>query len=94
MYDIIGKKIKRLTVFVVGVVATICIIGMIVFAFISDNFIADGDSTYKLTIIIVAAFVMIAVLAWVLSFFMYGFGELIDKATDIDKKLDEINKKI
>ncbi|MBQ9950148.1 MAG: SHOCT domain-containing protein [Clostridia bacterium] len=73
MYRNIGKKIKSLAV-VMFVLLAIVSIGLGIFLLCS--------SFYMMPVGIV---VLVAgpVLAWISSFILYGFGELIDKVSDI-----------
>ena len=76
MYDNIGKKIKLVTQIVTGVLIVFCFVICFLRAIYST-----GGNVAKYLI----AAPIIAVLIWVNSFFMYGFGELIDKVCDIER---------
>lgn len=69
-FENIGSKIKTLAVVltVVGIVASV------IFGF----FILSANAGYGLLIMIVGSLI-----SWVSSFFTYGFGELIEKTTEI-----------
>ena len=73
MYDDIGGKIKGLAkaTFIIGAIAAV-IIG-IMFMALDDELIGIG-----LLIMILGPIV-----AWVSTWFLYGFGELIEKTCDI-----------
>ena len=75
MFDDIGKKIKSLATILcwVGIIAYV--IAAIVMFSIDDDLIGIG-----FLLLIVGP-----LMSWVGSFFMYGFGELIDKACDIER---------
>ena len=75
MYDNIGGKIKGLAKasFIVAAIAEV-ITGIALMA-------ADEDLIlYGLLVLVVGPIV-----AWVSSWLLYGFGELIDKASDIER---------
>ena len=77
MFDNIGKKIKILAVvlFVLIAVGGFCV-GMGIMA-VNDNLVAPGLS-------------MIfgcPIAAWILSWLLYGYGELIDKTASIESIL-------
>jgi hypothetical protein len=72
MYDHIGKKIKSLAVWTFIVEA----IGSIITGFI---LMTDEDVLYILLVFFGP------IVAWVSSWLLYGFGELIDKACDIER---------
>ena len=83
MYDNIGKKIKGLAkaAFIVET------IGVIISALVM---MAEDED------MIPAAFCMILIgplVAWVASWMLYGFGELIDKACDIERNTRRTNEK-
>ena len=69
-FENIGSKIKTLAVVltVVGIVASV------IFGF----FILSANAGYGLLIMVVGSLI-----SWVSSFFTYGFGELIEKTTEI-----------
>lgn len=73
MYDNIGKKIKILA-------QVFCIIEAIGAAIASIALMVDDEDSIPigLLILIVGPFV-----AWVSSWLLYGFGELIDKTSEI-----------
>ena len=74
MYENIGKKIKILAKILFGVLCAIGVIGGIVIASIDDYY----------TLIGVIVMVLLPLTAWISSWFLYGFGEIIDKLTDIE----------
>lgn len=73
MYDNIGKKIKGLAKALFIIEAIAAVIAGIVFWSIDEEFFFIG------LLVIVGG----ALLAWISSWFLYGFGELIDKTCDI-----------
>ena len=76
MFDNIGKKIKALT-------KISCWIG--IFASLITGFIFLSIDEELFLIIGLPIMIGGPLLFWISSFFMYGFGELIDKACDIEK---------
>ena len=76
MFDDIGKKIKTLAT----VSCVVCSISYVITAFIM---FANGDDD----LIGLGFLCLLAgpLLSWVGSFFIYGFGELIDKACEIER---------
>ena len=80
MYNNVGKKIKGLAVFV-------CFVGILASFGLGVSVIASSENVVLGVLIICIG----VVLSWVGCFFMYGFGELIDKVSvDITKILSTI----
>ncbi len=82
MFDNIGSKIKGLATVIcwIGIIISI-IIGFMTFA--QFNRLAPGRGVLMAILIIAGG----SLLSWIGSFVLYGFGELIDKADSIDRKL-------
>lgn len=80
MFDNIGKKIKSLA-------SILCWVGIIAYVIAAIIMIAIGVDEYEdgLTVFGVILLFVGPLMSWVSSFFMYGFGELIDKACDIER---------
>lgn len=77
MYKNIGKKIKGLATGFFIVEALASVIGSIVIL---------ADAYYDTEIVTgVLLLILGPVVAWVSSWLLYGFGELIDKASDIER---------
>ena len=74
MYNNIGQKIKHfaMTLFVIGTVCSI-LMGSYIVIFSDLDMAAVG-----ILVVIIGSF-----LSWVSTFLLYGFGELIEKATEI-----------
>ena len=72
MFDNIGGKIK-------GLAKVICWVGII--ASIVTGFAMSVTNENILPLLLIGG--LGSVMSWVSSFFMYGFGELIDKACEI-----------
>ena len=74
MYNNIGQKIKHfaMTLFVIGTVCSI-LMGSYIVIFLDLDMAAVG-----ILVVIIGSF-----LSWVSTFLLYGFGELIEKATEI-----------
>ena len=75
MYDNIGEKIKGLAIAFFIVEAIAAVIAGIALMAIDEDLILFG----ALTLIVGP------VVAWVSSWLLYGFGELIDKTCDIER---------
>lgn len=81
MFDNIGKKIKSLA-------SVLCWVGIIAYVItaIIMFILSSMDDGNGLFIGLGFAFLIVGpLLSWVSSFFMYGFGELIDRACDIER---------
>jgi len=77
MFDNIGGKIKRLAV-------VLCIIGIVISVIIGSTMMQSEYLTTPGILVILAGFA----LAWISSFFTYGFGELIEKVGKIESALN------
>ena len=85
MFDNIGRKIKTLA-------KIICWIGIIASVILAIIMFASAEESYNEETNIVLGFVYLiggTLLSWIGSFFAYGFGELIEKATEIEKNTRE-----
>lgn len=83
MFENIGKKIKRLA-------ETICWIGIIISVIGSIILFTISADAYEPTGLIIAGFSILifgTLFSWIGSFFMYGFGELIDNSQEIKEDL-------
>ena len=74
MFDNIGRKIK-------GLAKLICYAGIIVSLYFGCSMIADKRTEYGIIVIVIGA-----ILAWVGSFTLYGFGELVENSAIIAGK--------
>lgn len=76
MYNEIGKKIKTLAkvLTVLGIVASV-IYGIVILSF---------EQNWGIIYILIMPF-----LIWASSFVLYGFGELIEKVCNIEKKIGQ-----
>lgn len=73
MFDNIGSKIKSLaTIF--------CWIGILISVFIGSFLLGNNKNNALLGILLIA---IGSLISWIGSFFMYGFGELIAKTSEI-----------
>lgn len=79
MFNNIGKKIKSLAIFVF----VLGVIGSIVGAIVDLAVMMTGIGIVLLPVGIV--------LSWISVFFIYGFGELIERVTSIDNKLGAVH---
>ena len=73
MYKEIGKKIKKLAIVVFVLEAILFFIGGIILMAINNDLFLVG----------ILMMIIGPLLAWVSSFILYGFGELIDKTSEI-----------
>ena len=82
MFNDIGKKIKTLA-------SVICWLGIIVSVIAAISmFAAASESYYGGESYTILGFVYLVggpLISWIGSFFTYGFGELIDKVSDIER---------
>lgn len=85
MFENVGKKIKTFA-------KVICWIGIIGSALWGIIYILS-EGLYLEDIIIAVIIIAGGVLSsWISSLFIYGFGELIDKTTDISGKLSNVKE--
>ena len=77
MYDNIGKKIKALAKWTFIVEAIAAAIAGIALMFTDEELIIFG----------LLALLLGPVVAWVSSWLLYGFGELVDKVCDIESNM-------
>ena len=75
MYDNIGGKIK-------GLAKVICVIGIIVSVIAGLNVFSDNEQDEFLGVLY---FIIGPLLSWIGSFCLYGFGELIEKTSNIEQ---------
>lgn len=73
MYKEIGKKIKKLAIVIFVLEAIVFFIGGIFLMAINNDLFLVG----------ILMMIIGPLLAWVSSFILYGFGELIDKTSEI-----------
>ena len=81
MFNNIGGKLKELAkiVFVLGVIASVSFAIALFTGDLAKDF-GQGEKLIFGLIVIVAGIVA----SWVSTWFIYGFGEIIDKLTDIE----------
>lgn len=77
MYDNIGGKIKKLATVIFAVLAVITIIVGGVIGMNGADFLG------------MAVMVAGPILAWISSFVLYGFGELVDKTSEIARNIGD-----
>lgn len=82
MYDNIGGKIKGLTKWV-------CIIGSIIMAISGIVCMGQGEDFIPVGILLL---ILGPVLCWISSWILYGFGELIEKISNIERAMSENGK--
>lgn len=76
MFDNIGKKIKNLA----SVLCWVGIIASVIVAIMMLSLSAIGARFVGVILLFAGPLV-----SWISNFFMYGFGELIDKVCDIER---------
>ena len=87
MYSNIGEKIKTLAkvlAIIFSILSVIAGIVMIIIGSVLNSNAWDNPGTGVIWLGIVYMFLG-PLFSWIYSFFMYGFGELISKTTDIAK---------
>ena len=77
MYDNIGKKIKGLAKWMFIVEAIAAAIAGLALMFTDEELIIFG----------LLALLLGPIVAWVSSWLLYGFGELVDKVCDIESNM-------
>lgn len=80
MYNHIGKKIKNLTKFIVGGGILFSVIGGIVLYI----YLYNGRYTQDYAFVGLIVAVVGSLICWLSGFFIYGYGELIDQAQQIN----------
>lgn len=87
MFNNIGEKIKKLA-------EILCYIGILLSAIVGlVVMFVGGSSRSRVPLLIGLLIILIgALISWVGSFFTYGFGELIVKATEIEKNMHFISE--
>lgn len=84
MFNEIGKKIKKLAFILCVICIGLCIIGGIYIV------ILGGEEDSLFILIGLAVAVVGSLLAWIGSFLLYGYGELIDNTTNIKELIQSI----
>ena len=91
MYKNIGSKIRFLAVM-------LCVCGMIMSIFFGVFILMNASHLQSETLKIngeiqgIAIVIFGCLLSWISSFFMYGYGELIDRVTSIEQTLTGKNE--
>lgn len=87
MFENIGAKIKTLAV-------GIMIVGVIVYVLVGMTVLVLGADQEEGGMILIGFLIMAlgTLIAWISSWFLYGYGELIDKVSKIEKKLPNIGQ--
>ena len=80
MYKNIGQKIK-------GLAKALCILGIIYFALIGIVMIIGADGEPLGMLIGVGIVALGSILAWIGTWILYGFGELIHKTSNIEENI-------
>ncbi len=90
MFSNIGRKIKKLA----SLVAWLGIIGSIISGAITFYELYNGYYTEDFAWIGIIVAIVGAVASWIGSFLLYGFGELIEQTSEINKKISIPENKI
>lgn len=80
MFENVGEKIK-------GLANVICVIGIIISLIGCYYFFVNLEYFMGFICMIIGP-----IISWVISLFIYGFGELIDRATEISKDIKDLHK--
>ena len=78
MYENIGKKLKGLALAVFIIMFILSIVGGAIIIIVDDDLVAVG----------IVVMLVMPLVAWISSWFLYGFGELIDKVCDIEERME------
>lgn len=76
MYENIGKKLKGLAIAVFIIMLILSIVGGAIIIIVDDDLVAVG----------IVVMLVMPLVAWISSWFLYGFGELVDKVCDIEER--------
>lgn len=90
MFNNVGKKIKMIA-------KVLCWIGIVGYIIIALICFTTADSYYETGSLITMGFLCLFIgpaLSWIISLFIYGYGELIDKENEIDQSLDVIKHRL
>lgn len=84
MFDYIGKKIKALAIviFVLGIILSAGVAICVAWEYVLDSLISA-----LLVFLLVLALGFVS--SWVSFLLLYGFGELVDQATETNQRLEE-----
>ena len=95
LYEDIGKKIKRAAYWTFIVEAVIAALEGIAIPIVLISNLDDVIFALFVGLLLGAIVAALGVLiAWVSSWLLYGFGELIDKTCDIEKNTSDISRNI
>ena len=95
LYGEIGKKIKLAAYVTFIVEAVIAVLEGLAVPIILFTTVDDSILMFLLGILLGALAAALGILvAWVSSWLLYGFGELIDKSCDIEKNTSDIRRNI
>lgn len=88
MYNNIGKKIKGFAMAIAIILTVIyVIVGIAMISSSQQSEIASGGIVGGVLIMLLGP-----VIAWISSWFLYGYGELVDKTAAIKKNTDYLEK--
>ena len=89
MFTNIGGKIKVLA-------KVVCFVGFVITLIVAiTNFVLAAQVHSGILVVVGILFLILgAVLSWVGSFFIYGFGEITTRVTSLDEKVDALQAEI
>lgn len=89
MFTNIGGKIKVLA-------KVVCFVGFVITLIVAiTNFVLAAQVHSGVLVVLGILFLILgAVLSWVSSFFIYGFGEITSKVTSLDEKIDTLETEL
>lgn len=97
MYNRIGKKIKGLAIFfcILGIIGSVLsgiyvmLSGSTIAGFLPSDLLANISNATNAIAIAAGVIIMVlgSLLSWIGTWLLYGYGELIDKVTDIEDEL-------
>ena len=80
MFENIGEKIK-------GLAKVICVIGIIISVIFGLYFLAGEENPAGVIFMLIGP-----IASWASTLVLYGFGELIDRTTEISKDIKDLHK--
>lgn len=90
MFNNVGRKIKK-------VANVFCWIGIVGYIILAICLFITAGSYYNTGDIVASGFVILFVgpaLSWLVSLFIYGFGELIDKTNEINENINVVKHRL
>ena len=90
MYENVGKKIKGVATFFcwAGIIASFVYAGILFYNAIQVSHYYSFSASNKQFLTIILILICGVAISWLASLTLYGFGELVDRTSSIDDKLD------